>query len=160
MLEHFVLSNLLLAVCCWSSSYFPLLLWVLWLMDHFLHDQCCSSHDDWTLLSNLDTNLQTGWSLCSVPLWINLLFPPTLLFYSCAIYPFACFQSHQCWVSGFSSILRSGTERGGLEYPLRWWLPRSQQDTLPNQRHTHKIASSTLGTSKFDQILKVLRLPY
>lgn len=107
MLEHFVLSNLLLAVCCWSSSYFPLLLWVLWLMDHFLHDQCCSSHDDWTLLSNLDTNLQTGWSLCSVPLWINLLFPPTLLFYSCAVYPFACFQSHQCWVSGFSSILGS-----------------------------------------------------
>lgn len=129
MLEHFVLSNLLL-VCCWSSSHFPMLR-VLWLMDHLLHDQCCSSHDDWIPLSNLDANLEIGWSLCSDPLWINLLFPPTLLFYCCAILVFShisveCLKFLPSW--------HPGTERGCLEYHLRWWLPRSQKDTLPKSK--------------------------
>lgn len=115
MVERFVLSSLVLVVCCWPSSYFPLLLWVLWLMDHLLHDQCCSSHDHCMPLSYLDVNLQIGWALCSVPLWINFLFPPILLFYSCAIL-LLHFSHISVECLNFLPSWHPGTERVHLEY--------------------------------------------
>lgn len=132
MLEHFVLSSLLFIVCCWSSSYFPILE-VLCLdgLSVLLHDQCCSSHDDQMPFPNLDANLQIDLFTC----YTNQFTAPTDFFQLALCYPFSCFQLDQCWVSGFSSYLASKYRKcNPFRVSLMIVTARSQWDTLPKPK--------------------------
>lgn len=134
MLWCFILLYFLSVVCCWSSSHFPTLLWVLCLRGSsvFSHDRCCFDPDDWTLFPSLDTNLQLNLSLCVC--FSTNQFSTPFSNKVCAILLFAFSQVSiesldflPCWRASAESVIH-------LEYHLRRWLPRLQQDTLPKSK--------------------------